>query len=131
MKAANLAETATQTIDGIADTIAPIADVLGPLVGPQLAVALPWLSAGLVVAVPVAVALWPVLYKIAEVIPGTLDTWLLDRVGAVVQRLAKWLLRKDVRLVPTGELTDKDVADAASEVVEQTSDKLKDKDSGQ
>ncbi len=95
----NLPEQITATVDNAADTIGPLADALMPLVGPHLAVALPWLAAGLVAALPVAVALWPVLYEIAEKIPGNLDTWLLDRIGALLQRLAKWLLRKDVKLV--------------------------------
>ena len=95
----SLAGELTATIDGAVATIAPLADALGPLVGPQLAVWMPWLAAALVVALPVAVTLWPVLYKIAALIPGNLDTWLLDRIGALLQRLAKWMLRRDVKLV--------------------------------
>ena len=101
------AQAVTATVDTALDTITPLADALGPLVGPHLAVALPWLAAGLVAALPVAVALWPVLYKIAEVIPGNLDTWALDRIGALLERLAKWMLRKDVKLVQRGTLEDK------------------------
>ena len=96
---ATLASQVTATVDTALDTITPLADALGPLVGPQLAAAFPWLAAGLVTLLPACVVLWPVLYKLAAIIPGNLDTWLLDRIGALLQRLAKWMLRKDVKLI--------------------------------
>ncbi len=131
---ADLATQLTTTVDGIAGTIAPIADVLGPLVGPKVALYAPWLAAALVVAVPVAVALWPLLYRLAEVIPGNLDTWLLDRIGALLERLARWVLRREVKLVLTGELTgeltERDTTEIAAAAVElgesETSDSLDD-----
>ena len=96
---ATLASQVTAAVDQVGDFIVPIGDALGPLVGPQLAAAFPWLAAGLVTLLPACVVLWPVLYKLAAIIPGNLDTWLLDRIGALLQRLAKWMLRRDVKLV--------------------------------
>lgn len=93
------AQAVTATVDTALDTITPLANALGPLVGPQLAAAFPWLAAGLVTLLPACVVLWPMLYKLAAIIPGNLDTWLLDRIGALLQRLAKWMLRRDVKLV--------------------------------
>lgn len=118
----NLPEQITATVDAAADTIGPLADALMPIVGPQLAVALPWVAAGLVAALPVCVALWPVLYAIAAVIPGNLDTWALDRIGALLERLAKWMLRRDVQLVQRGALDDAGVD--PSQPIDASEDKI-------
>lgn len=99
-----LAAQATEFADNIAGFVAPLADALMPLLGPKLTVAFPWFVTALVAALPVAVAIWPVLYRLANVIPGNLDTWLLDRIGALLERMARWLLRRDVQLVERGSL---------------------------
>jgi hypothetical protein len=112
-----LAAQATEFVDNIAGFVAPLADALMPLLGPKLTVAFPWVVTALVAALPVAIALWPIMYRVADVIPGNLDTWLLARLGALLERLAKWLLRRDVQLVERGTLEEQGLPTTAREVV--------------